>query len=728
VDADDAVMNTSRRIFLWVGVVALLLVLAGVLAYRQVHANMGHSARQRAALTVDHLRHQLETSNALYLDLTRASMRLLKARTVAMGPARLGPTTIVAGRPVPNLYFGARELALDFETMDGIKALMGGTATVFVNTGTEFVRITTNVLGPDGERAIGTTLDPKGRAMAAIRANSSFYGQVDILGKSYITGYEPILDERGATIGIWYTGYPVETLTQLASSIAALRLMENGFIGVFDSNGRHMFASSHVPATVLEEVTGAAATHPAEATFQLGDWSVDKTSFEPWDYTILAATWVPDIQSQTRDLVAGAFAILGLVVLLVLGASSWVAGRLSDAVRQAGEQKIAAEAAQDAAETANRTKSAFLANMSHELRTPMNAIIGYSEMLIEEAEDSGEQASVPDLKKIQSAGRHLLGLINDVLDLSKIEAGKMSLYLETFDVRETIDGVVGTIHPLLKANHNTISVDCADNLGLMRADVVKVRQTMFNLLSNATKFTSGGTIAVTARRRATPGGDWIDVAVSDSGIGMTDAQMGKLFQAFSQADESTTRRFGGTGLGLAICKKFCDLMGGDITVTSTMGVGTTFTMQLPADVGAAPAPAPAPAGPAESDPLIAPGAVRPLVLVIDDDPTVHDLVRRTLARDGMEVVTATSGAEGLEMARRLRPSAITLDIMMPGMDGWTVLSAMKADDTLADIPVIVMSIEDDHERGYALGASACVTKPVELDRLAALITRVRPVV
>jgi signal transduction histidine kinase len=241
-----------------------------------------------------------------------------------------------------------------------------------------------------------------------------------------------------------------------------------------------------------------------------------------------------------------------------------------------------ASRAQEAAEQANRSKGIFLANMSHELRTPLNAIIGYGEMLLEEAEDLGQPGFIPDLQKIHAAAKHLLALINDILDLSKIEAGKMDLYYETFAVPPMIQDVVATIAPLVKKNANALKVHCADDLGAMRADLTKVRQTLFNLLSNACKFTEHGTITLEVTRETGDGGGWVAFRVRDSGIGMTPEQMEKLFQEFSQADASTTRKYGGTGLGLAISRKFCRLMGGDITVESALGEGSTFTITLPA--------------------------------------------------------------------------------------------------------------------------------------------------
>jgi signal transduction histidine kinase/CheY-like chemotaxis protein len=370
---------------------------------------------------------------------------------------------------------------------------------------------------------------------------------------------------------------------------------------------------------------------------------------------------------------------------------------------------------------ANRHKSEFLANMSHELRTPLNAIIGYSEMLEEEAADLDQKTFIPDLQKINGAGKHLMSLISNILDLSKIEAGKMDLYLENFEIIPMIKEVIATVKPLIEKNANTLQLHYADGLGQMRSDVTKLRQMLFNLLSNASKFTERGTITLRVDRESVNGSQWVNFSVSDTGIGMTPEQTSKLFQAFTQADTSTTRKYGGTGLGLAISQKFCHLMGGEITIESVVGQGSTFKVRVPAIV----ADTKADVLPAEktvsTTALVSEGA--PTVLVIDDDPTVHDLVQRFLNKEGLNMIAARSGEEGVRLAKELHPAVITLDVLMPGMDGWAVLTELKADPALSEIPVIMLTIMDEKQMGYALGAADYLTKPIDWDRLVAILRR-----
>lgn len=378
--------------------------------------------------------------------------------------------------------------------------------------------------------------------------------------------------------------------------------------------------------------------------------------------------------------------------------------------------------ARDQAMESTRTKSQFLANMSHELRTPLNAVIGIAEMLHEDAEEDGLEDFVEPLSRIDSAGKHLLNLINEILDLSKIEAGKIEMVSEDFEVKSMIDEVSTMVQSLAQKNSNTLTVDCADDVGRMHADATRVRQIIFNLLSNACKFTENGTVTVSVRREAAADGDCLSIAVADTGIGISEKQMSRLFQEFSQADASTTRKYGGTGLGLTISQRLCKLMGGDIAVESEPDVGTTFTATLPIHVhdireegeevyGARP--------PVSRDR----GGRGDMVLVIDDDATVRELMERHISQAGFKVVTAKDGAEGLKLARELKPAVITLDVLMPGADGWQVLRELKADSMLAEIPVVMCTILDEKNKGYALGAAGYMNKPVSRDNLRDVLGR-----
>jgi PAS domain S-box-containing protein len=381
------------------------------------------------------------------------------------------------------------------------------------------------------------------------------------------------------------------------------------------------------------------------------------------------------------------------------------------------DAEAAIEDARSLAEQANQTKSEFLANMSHELRTPLNAIIGYAQILQEDAEDTGQDAMLPDLKKIESAGKHLLGLINDILDLSKIEAGRMEIYLEPISVSSLVEEVRTLTAPLASANGNRVEVSIGPGVESIQTDVTKLKQSLLNLVSNACKFTKEGRVGLDVRLADGPAGRDIVFEVSDSGIGMTPEQQAKLFQAFSQADASTTRKFGGTGLGLAITKRLCNLLGGDVEVSSEEGRGSRFTITLPlrpADAWNAVEAAPRDvSGPEQAA----------TILLIDDDPQVHDVLGQMLSREGYRVEHATSGPDALTMVQKVRPAAILLDIMMPQVDGWTVLSALKRDPDLAGIPVIIVSMLDERPLGLSLGAAEFLTKPIDRSRLVDVVKK-----
>ena len=381
--------------------------------------------------------------------------------------------------------------------------------------------------------------------------------------------------------------------------------------------------------------------------------------------------------------------------------------------------KLLAKAVQDA-EEASKAKSTFLAKMSHELRTPLNAIIGYSEILQEDAQDEGDTRTAEDLDKVLSAARHLLGLINDVLDISKIEAGKMELFLENFELTKLIREVASTVSPLIGKKGNKLAIECPPDIGSIHADATKLRQILLNLLSNASKFTEHGTVTLRVTRLPGVVTDIIELAIIDTGIGMTPEQLTRLFQAFSQADASTTSKYGGTGLGLAISKQFAQMMKGDITVTSIAGTGSTFLVRMPANVQTG-----SPKVVHTTDHKLTkspfPSTTRPRILIVDDDKEIRNVVAELLDFSGYETYQAASGKQGLEMAEEKLPDMILLDVMMPGMDGWTVLTKLQANPKLADIPVIVLSAVGDTDMALSLGGATVLLKPVDAGRLTAEI-------
>jgi len=367
-------------------------------------------------------------------------------------------------------------------------------------------------------------------------------------------------------------------------------------------------------------------------------------------------------------------------------------------------------------EMASQHKSQFLSSMSHELRTPLNAIIGLTEMMVTHAARFGTEKAQEPLRRVRGAGTHLLGLINQVLDLSKIEAGKLELSPEPVNLARLIDDVIGTARQLAEQNKNRLIVENQEGLGPLTVDPMRLRQVLLNLLSNACKFTKEGQVALRVRK-VVDGRDWIEFAVSDTGIGMTPVQQARVFEEFTQADASTARQYGGTGLGLAITRKLAQMMGGDVMVASEPGKGSVFTVRLPADADTLPKGSMGLAG------SRSPGV--DCVLVIDDDATARELIADNLKVEGFSVVTAAGGLEGLKLAKELRPIAITLDVMMPDLDGWSVLAALRQDAELAEIPVIMVTILDEQRRATALGAAGYLTKPIDRHTLQRMIDRFR---
>jgi signal transduction histidine kinase/DNA-binding response OmpR family regulator len=396
-------------------------------------------------------------------------------------------------------------------------------------------------------------------------------------------------------------------------------------------------------------------------------------------------------------------------------------------------RKLAEEAllvAKQEAEASARIKSEFLDNMSHEIRTPLNAILGYSEILHYELSRLNRTEFLDDLKAIETAGKHLLILINDILDLSKIQAGKMELYPETFHIENLINELSATILPLATKNNNVFKVDCSQEIGSMRSDSTRIRQIVLNLLSNACKFTENGEIQFHISREWRDGSEWVHFKVTDTGIGIKSENLEKIFGEFTQADASTTRKYGGTGLGLPISRRLSQMLNGWLMVESQFKKGSTFTLTVPADhmqTGQPEAELAPPASPpqgkaapmdtaaVETIPDVPPAAKT--VLVIDDDPMVRDLIKRFLSKEGFWVVGASSGDEGIALAKKLRPKIITLDVMMPDKNGWDVLQELKSQPALSAIPVILLSVVNEREKGFALGAAEYITKPLDWEKL-----------
>ena len=433
-----------------------------------------------------------------------------------------------------------------------------------------------------------------------------------------------------------------------------------------------------------------------------------------------------------RDVLSGVSAFWVMIsIVITTVVISWISQRIGQRLEGAEAETERAmrelRKARDAAKASDRAKSEFLANMSHELRTPLNSVIGYSEMLREEAEEHGHNDYLPDLRQIHASGQHLLTLINDILDLSKIDAGEMRLRPENVDLDEFLENVLTSIRPNIEKNKNELRLICQEKLGTITTDPIRLHQCLLNLLSNAGKFTEQGTVTLRASRITTKAGDdRIVFDVIDTGIGMDVDQLELIFEPFKQSDASTTRRYEGTGLGLTICRKLMVMLGGNVRVESKLGKGSTFTLDLPAEFLKSSGPSLNVFSPKAVTEKIKAGASptgQNVVMVVDDDPVVRNLLTRFLQNEGFQVVVASCGEEVLPLAKSVRPQAITLDVMMPEMDGWQVISLLKEDPKTADIPVIILTIVEDKNMGYMLGASDYLTKPFDRQQLLMTLSR-----
>ncbi|MCX7359937.1 MAG: ATP-binding protein [Alphaproteobacteria bacterium] len=371
------------------------------------------------------------------------------------------------------------------------------------------------------------------------------------------------------------------------------------------------------------------------------------------------------------------------------------------------------------ADAANLAKSQFLANMSHELRTPLNAIIGYTEMLQEDAEDNGDERAVQDLNRILTAAKHLLSLIGEILDLSKIEAGRMEAIPAKFDLLDVLEELIETVRPIATSNGNEITISGTPFAGDINTDSLKLGQCVLNLLSNAAKFTKNGKIDVAFDRKLHNGVEQLFITVRDTGIGMSKEHVSRLFQPFVQADPSITQQYGGTGLGLTITRRLSQLLGGDVTVKSALGEGSAFTLHVPVDF----ADAAAALGAAAKVDEVQGNEDAPLVIVIEDEADARELAARALTRAGFAVQGVGGGEAGLALARAKAPALVLLDIFLPDRSGWRVLQSLKHDPKTQDIPVVVLSVNEDRAHALALGAAEHIVKPADRDMLAATVMR-----
>ena len=542
-------------------------------------------------------------------------------------------------------------------------------------------------------------------------------------------------------------------------------------IKIFDLHGLTVYATDieEVGKIMQEDYPGTQAANEGKATTELKFVDSINTVKGELKNRYILSSYLPVYDPATNDFRAifeiyadvsemykkiissgNNFALMVIIILGLVYTALFLLVRHADGVirKQANERedylreiesinldldKIAKERAlaHDKAVEASTYKSQFLANMSHELRTPLNAIIGYSEMLAEDMEHSNQAQAIGDLNKIQGAGKHLLTVINEILDISKIEAGRINLHLEDFDIAETVRGITATVEPLARKGNNTFTLNCPDDIGTIHTDVTRFRQILINLLGNACKFTHDGQVSLDITRSGTDDMEHIVCVVSDTGIGIGQENLEKIFEPFQQADSSTTREHGGTGLGLTISKRFCSMLGGSIRAESELGKGTRFIVKLPICSHDEQSPdfeqqrLPDVSDPSGDDDKLPRERRSKIsrVLLIDDDPTARDLFRRFLEKHGFAVETASDGARGLAMARLNPPDLITLDVMLPGRDGWSVLQEVKQDPLLSTIPVIMISIINEESLGYSLGASDYLTKPIDWEQMGNVIRK-----
>ena len=768
----------SEKLMVPMAVIVLIIALTTSWAFSWVQEKRLRSGAQRdAQIAEENLLDTLTLTHGLLSSRAETSMRVIQTEARRLGLAARGPLVKVGAQAAPDILFGGIAQANRTALSETIASMGEGAFSIFSLKGEDFIRISTTSFLPDGSRAVGTLIDRGGSPYKALIKGRPYTGLTELFGAPHLTNYQPIRDPEERIIGAFGVGYPLSELSRIYMSVHRVKILDTGFLALIDHNGHLLFSGSALPA----EATGDLL---AQNQTQGEDWVVRRRAFEPWGFTVLTAYPMKEIIQPVWLIRWGTVGIALVLVGALTVSHYFVLrrnllsplGHILDLLRdisinkrysvrfeehQSGEIGILTESldgmleqiqtrdaqlleyqehleeqvnhrseqllrvntqlllAKEKAEEASRAKSAFLANMSHELRTPLNAILLYSELLVEEMREQGLDALVNDLDKIENAGKHLLSLIDNILDLSKIEAGRMTVFLEDCHIPRMLEDISHTIAPLISRNRNTLVVDLDPTIEVIHSDLKMLRQTIYNLLNNASKFTQDGRITLGVR--PDPGdARFLLFSVADSGIGMNAQQSAGIFQEFTQADESTTRKFGGTGLGLALCRRFSNLLGGDISVLSNPGEGSIFTVRLPRITAP-------PVAPGQEAKHHASGQHRGKILVIEDDPSLRDAISQVLTQEGFWVAVARNGLDSLEMARSLHPHVIILDIAGEGFEVCQVLSLLKEDPDLKHIPLVVVTFLNDRTLGITLGAEEHILqKPIEKGQLLEMIAKLLP--
>ena len=726
---------------LWLSIIASLLLGASAFTLLRVRGVIEDFAESRIKGEVEQVVEKFAIIDSLLEGWLLRSLDRLKTQSMADGQPSLDldQRELISGgtgnRSVPILRFGEVKISSQAKTLINLSEDTKTSKTVFVRDGDQMVRLITSIETKEGDSAVATLLDPEGPVLPKLLQGKIYKGLARILGTLYYTQYVPIFDESNEVIGAWYAGYQIASIgDEIRKSVQKAELSDQTHLFVVDDDDRILYSSEDSPKPLLTEVSTLARELPMDQTSVVpsvvfDDYRYRFIPFKPWGMQVVSARSQSTVNELALQLSFGIIALQLLAAVSVVFLTWFYSRRLSKALAQGEEARLQAE-------DANRAKSAFLANMSHELRTPMNAIIGYSEILTEDCEDMEPDEIRDDLNKVLSSAKHLLGLINSVLDLSKVEAGKMTIFAEDISLSGLINEVLASVKPLISKNNNKLSLDLNNSEDdLVNVDVTKLKQIILNLTSNACKFTESGVVKITSRLLQDESGERLQIAVCDSGIGMTEEQLGRLFQDFSQADESTTRKYGGTGLGLALSKRFSQMMHGDIIVTSEVNVGSQFTIDLPryysdrksgSSAGHSGMPSNESTGALEnqSNPDYPTVATLGKVLIIDDDAATRDVIERHLRGDGYAVMSAQNGSEGLQSARTWKPDLIALDINMPGKNGWQVLEEIKKDEDLSDTPVVLISKDAEgvnlnsvYEQAY------CLAKPIDWSLLDGILSQ-----